>query len=156
MLSKIKTSLLLFALALITHSSGKTHILSLDAEGQLGVVQMFIVDYFERAAYDYARKDLCIDERANGRIAMPELFDVIAGTQSGAIAAAILSVKNNDEAADKYKFYAKDVQKLFQEQGEQLFVVREMPKLLKVILVVIVALIGLGIGKLLGWLIFLK
>ena len=48
------------------------------------------VAYMEKKAYLSARKDFCIEERKDRRIAMYELFDMISGSETGAIIAATL------------------------------------------------------------------
>src|SRR6056300_1336012 len=108
---------------------------------------MHIVDILEQETYAKARELKCLPERESGRIAMGELFDSIAGTQSGAIGAALLSLKNEDGTS---KYYAKDVSALFEEHGEALFSVTVMGGFAKfvwfVIGMAIFGAIGYGIG----------
>ena len=45
------------------------------------------VQYMEMKALFVARRDLCIEPRKSVRITMPELLDMIAGSEIGAIIA---------------------------------------------------------------------
>jgi patatin-like phospholipase/acyl hydrolase len=49
----------------------------------------------EKVAY-YAAHDLYCINRPTEKIAMPELFDLIAGSETGAIIAATLVIPNDD------------------------------------------------------------
>ena len=53
------------------------------------------VSYMEEYAYKVANHDRCIT-RDIERIAMPELFDLIAGSETGAIIASTLVLPNPD------------------------------------------------------------
>lgn len=57
-----------------------------------------MLEYMEMKAYQTAIRDGCMEERASGKIAMPELFDMIAGSETGAIIASTLLLKNDDPA----------------------------------------------------------
>ena len=54
----------------------------------------------ERTAYYEARAKYCIPERESMRIAMPELFDMISGSESGALIAGALIVPANSSLED--------------------------------------------------------
>ena len=71
---------------------------------------MDVVANLEKQAYLYAKEEYCLS-RASDRIAMPELFDYIIGTQSGSIAAAILSIP--DTTGTSAKYFAEDIRELF-------------------------------------------
>lgn len=62
----------------------------------------------EQYAYNVARRDLCIPERESKRIAMPELFDMISGSETGAIIATSLVLPKEDKDRDttNNKFFA--------------------------------------------------
>ena len=55
------------------------------------------ISFLELIAYYSARDNFCIPERESGRIAMPELFDLISGSESGAIIAAALVIPTPEE-----------------------------------------------------------
>jgi hypothetical protein len=53
-----------------------------------------LLGYIENYAYLIAKRDCKISERATGKIAIHELFNMIAGSESGAIIASSLMLKN--------------------------------------------------------------
>jgi hypothetical protein len=55
-----------------------------------------LIGYMENYAYLIAKRDCHIKERTSEKIAMHELFDMIAGSESGAIIASSLMLKNPD------------------------------------------------------------
>jgi orotate phosphoribosyltransferase len=58
------------------------------------------VNFLEIISYYSAREQYCIPERASGKIAMPEIFDMIAGSETGAIIGATLVMPNMDAATN--------------------------------------------------------
>jgi len=67
------------------------------------------VSYMEQYAYTVAKRELCINDRASMRIAMPEMFDLIAGSETGAIIATTLVLPNPDypdSSSQKNKYFA--------------------------------------------------
>ena len=82
-------------ISLALAASTKRHnILSLDSAMYSGFMTASFVDYMEQNAYQQAVRSYCLPERKSGRIAMPELFDSIAGSETGAIIASSLVIKN--------------------------------------------------------------
>ena len=77
-------------------SAKKFNILSLDGAKYKGYMTASFVEYIERNAYSTAVRDYCLPARASEKIAMPELFDLIAGSETGAIIASTLVLPNND------------------------------------------------------------
>ena len=59
------------------------------------------IDYMEHVAYQEARSQFCIPERESMRIAMPELFDLITGSETGALIGGTLVIPANSTNADK-------------------------------------------------------
>ena len=84
---------ILFALNV---AQAKYWILSLDSATYAGLMTAEFVSFMEKKAYLIARRAGCIDERTDERVAMPELFDMIAGSETGAIIATSLVVPNDD------------------------------------------------------------
>ena len=80
-------------------TAARYNILSLDSAKYEGYMTARFVDYMEQYAYIAAIRDRCIPPRDSGRVAMPELFDMIAGSETGAIIASSLAVKNPDASA---------------------------------------------------------
>jgi len=56
------------------------------------------VNFLELIAYYSAREQYCIPERESQRVAMPEIFDMIAGSETGAMIGATLVIPNDDPA----------------------------------------------------------
>ena len=73
------------------------------------------ITYLEQIAYEKARVDYCIPERASKKIAMPELFDMIAGSDTGAIVGSVLVLPNKGEnkAEQENRYFAEDASALF-------------------------------------------
>jgi patatin-like phospholipase/acyl hydrolase len=76
------------------------NILSLEGQLYKGYLTAGMIDFIEKKAYLDALRDSCIQPRQIQRIAISELFDMIAGSETGAIIAASLALKNNDEATN--------------------------------------------------------
>ena len=79
-----------------TVSSTRYSILSLDSAKYKGYMTASFVDYMERYAYEAAVRDYCLPPRESERLAMPELFDMIAGSETGAIIATSLVIPTSD------------------------------------------------------------
>lgn len=104
----------------------------------------------EIKAYNEARNKFCIPERKNGRVSMTELFDMIAGSETGAIIGAALNIK--DENTGKSKFYANDLMKWFEANSDTLYRDSQMPVILKIAICVvfigvICTLVFLGVDR---------
>lgn len=78
--------------------AARYNILSLDSARYKGLMTTKMLEYMEKYAYQTAIRDECMEERASGKIAMPELFDMIAGSETGAIIASSLLIKNDNPA----------------------------------------------------------
>ena len=89
----------------------------------------------EKKAYLTARKDFCIEQRKDKRIAMYELFDMISGSETGAIIAATLvsPLEKNEKSSDglKNKYWATKAASFFKENVDLLYVDTKMPESLK-------------------------
>jgi patatin-like phospholipase/acyl hydrolase len=91
------TSMLSFATAA---EVPRYNILSLDGAKYKGYMTATFVEYMERNAYTAARRDYCLPKRDSRKVAMPELFDLIAGSETGAIIASTLVLPNLDAATN--------------------------------------------------------
>ena len=77
----------------------------------------------ETSAYQIARDDFCIAERANGIVSVTELYDYIIGTQSGAISGAMLALKDDNG----YPMYnSTDVNEFYKTEGINLFIIEDV------------------------------
>jgi hypothetical protein len=120
------------------------NILSLDSAYYRGYMTANFTSYLEQKSYFVARRDKCIPEREDERISMTELFDVIAGSETGAIIAATLVVPNDDpETKDKvkYKYDSRKAIEFFDTNVDVLYTDYKMPIFVKLLCTVV--LIGL-------------
>jgi patatin-like phospholipase/acyl hydrolase len=85
-----------------------------------------------------ARREYCIPQRDSERIAMTELFDLIAGSETGAIIASTLVLPNDDKTStQKNKYFASTSQEWFKANVDTLYKDRQMPVILKVVITVL-------------------
>jgi patatin-like phospholipase/acyl hydrolase len=84
---------LIFLLSVI---EAKYRILSLDSATYSGLMTAEFVSFMEKKAYLIARATKCLTKRDDERVAMHELFDMIAGSETGAIIASSLIVPHDD------------------------------------------------------------
>ena len=70
------------------------NILVLESAGPMGFMTAEFLNFMEKFAYYTAREMYCIPERDAGKVAMPELFDMISGSETGALIGGILTVPN--------------------------------------------------------------
>lgn len=100
----------------------KFNILSLSSAEYNGYMTASFVQYLERLAYFEAEEQYCI-KRDNQRIAMPELFDVIAGTETGAIIGASLVIPGDENLV---RNYANESMEFFKLHSSDLYVAQEL------------------------------
>lgn len=107
----------------------KYNVLSLESVNYRGFMTSEFIGFLELLAYYSARDNYCIPERESGRIAMPELFDLISGSETGAIIAAALNVPTEDKTnKDAFgntqinKFFANTTSDLFRVSAKKLYV----------------------------------
>ena len=78
----------------------KYNILSLTQASQYGYMTARFISYLEKKSYYIAKDKGCkIPERHDNepRLAMTEIFDMIAGTDTGAIIAGAIAVRKDDK-----------------------------------------------------------
>lgn len=73
------------------------NILSLESAKEKGLVTSLFVEYLESRAYFLARGQYCIAPRTAERVSMAELFDTVAGSETGALIASNLLLPNEDD-----------------------------------------------------------
>jgi hypothetical protein len=80
----------------------------LEAAGPNAIMTSRFIEFLENLAYFEAKKLVCIDDRPSKKIAMPELFDMIAGSDTGAIIGATISIENTDKTSTQMNKYFAD------------------------------------------------
>ena len=101
----------------------KYRILSLDSATYSGLMTAEFVSFMEKKAYLIARNNKCLTERPDERIAMHELFDMIAGSETGAIIASTLVVPHDDPSSkQKNKYFANKAVEFFMENTDTLYI----------------------------------
>lgn len=107
--------LLLLATSCITAEAAtnkRYNVLSIGSKQYYGLLTARFIDYMEKKAYFIAKSNDCLvnDEREHQKIAMTELFDYVTGSDTGAIIAGTLLIKNNDPESmakgQKNKYWA--------------------------------------------------
>ena len=88
--------MIVFSLLLAVGFTKDYNILSLDGASYKAYMTATFTGFLEKKAYFIARRDRCIKERPEERISMTEIFDMIAGSETGAIIASALVVPNKD------------------------------------------------------------
>jgi len=108
---------------LLSAVEAKYRILSLDSATYSGLMTAEFVSFMEKKAYLIARSLKCLTERESERIAMHELFDMIAGSETGAIIASSLVVPHDDATSpQKNKYWATKSVDFFMENTDTFYV----------------------------------
>jgi hypothetical protein len=71
----------------------------------------------EKRAYYLAREFKCYDQKASQRIHMSELFDMIAGSESGAIIASTIGGPKKKSATEAVNFFNETVEGVYAERS---------------------------------------
>jgi hypothetical protein len=96
MKKKFASILLLVKTCSCTETEPVKNILSLDAASYKAYLTATFIDYMEDKSYEIATRDSCIEPRSKQKVAMHEMFDMIAGSETGAVIASSLLVPNDD------------------------------------------------------------
>lgn len=96
------------------------NILSIESGDFSAIIHAMFIDYLEEHAYVVAKRDktckLGEDEERDKKIPAYKMFDFIAGSETGAIIASMLSIKNTDtKSGKKNAHYADSAVKFFLE-----------------------------------------
>ena len=83
-------------------------------------MQAGLVSFLEQKAYDVAVRDECIEPRDIDRISMTELFDMISGSETGAIIATSLVIPQDDDPT-KNKYFSTEAVKFFNKNLDILY-----------------------------------
>lgn len=93
---RMKLLTIVFSLLVAMGSTKDYNILSLGGASYKGYMTAYFTSFLEKKAYFIARRDRCIKPRDEERVSMNEVFDMIAGSETGAIiASALLVPKDN-------------------------------------------------------------
>lgn len=103
-LSLLGVLLMVTTLTLVVEGKGggRYNVLSIGSRHYYGLLTARFIDYMEMKAYLIAKSNNCYlteAEIANEKIAMTELFDYIAGSDTGAIIAGTMLIKNDDQTS---------------------------------------------------------
>lgn len=114
------------------------NILSLDSARYKGYLTASFLEHIEQQSYNIAVDYQCIKEkRASEKIAMPELFDMITGSETGAIIATSLVIPNDDPSTNKTqdnKFFSEKTKDFFERNVDTLYHDIHMPLALKMVI----------------------
>ena len=108
------------------------NILVLEAATYMGLMTSEFINFMEQQAY-YSARSYCNNDtnpnyfphRDSERIAMPEIFDMISGSETGAIIASSLVLPNDDPETNKIqpnKYFAGEASKFFYKYSSELYV----------------------------------
>jgi len=116
---------MLMAAGLMPAEAKNYNILSLDGSGEGGILTAEMVSYMEKRAYriaeQYAKaKTFCFPANGDHRIPMHKLFDMVAGSETGAIIAAILA-QPKEKGSKEAKFNASRSIDYFEANTNELY-----------------------------------
>lgn len=134
-----------------TDNNARYNILSLDSAIYSGQMTAKFISYMELNAYSVARQKYNIPPRDSQRISMTELFDLIAGSETGAIIGANLAIPNDDpdtKATQKNKYFADHSVDFFEKNQQALYHDAKTPVVTKIIVIAI--LVGIASGLVYG------
>jgi hypothetical protein len=106
----------------------------------MGFMTAEFINYMEKMAYYSAREQYCITERPDEKVAMPELFDMIAGSETGALIGSILVQPNEDistNATQVNKYWASYASSMFWDESGKLYVDQDMPFFIRLLILCI-------------------
>ena len=122
----LKSTVMIMLAAIPGYTLGANYnILSLDGAGEGGILTAEMVNYMELRAYRIAevytkQKIFCYPKNAEHRVAMYELFDMVAGSETGAIIAGILaepkevgSKEGKNTAANAVEYFRDNTDELY-------------------------------------------
>jgi hypothetical protein len=106
------------------------------------------VNFMEKLAYYTAQEIYCMPPRESQKISMVEMFDMIAGSETGAMIGGALVVPNTDPATkDKQinKWFASETNEFFWNEVPKLYVDQQMPLIWKFLVFLLSILIISGL-----------
>jgi len=107
---------------LVATASARYNILSLDGAKYKGYMTAAFVEYMEENAYNSAVRDYCLPARDSRRVAMHEIFDMVTGSETGAIIASTLVLPNTDKTSpQKNMYFATTAREWFEKNTQELY-----------------------------------
>lgn len=109
-------------------STKNYNILSLDSAKYAGLMTADFVSYLEQRSYSIARREkskYCYPKNTEERIHMNELFDMIAGSETGAIIASTLA-QAKDGSSTEPKYYVDTAGDFFKANVDLMYVDGEL------------------------------
>jgi hypothetical protein len=94
----------------------------------MGFMTAEFVNFLEKIAYYSARQQYCIPERESQKVAMPEIFDMISGSETGALIAATLVIPNYNKSSEQInQWFADETSQFFWDNAATIYVDQQMP-----------------------------
>lgn len=136
-------------LGIVSSQSEYYNIISIDGGGIRGLIPASILQKIEKEAYDYAvSKNYKVPEYpgVTGKVAMKDLFDMTAGTSTGSIIAAALSMPATEKDSDgneklsttRPQFWADDIVEIYRNDNDKIFDKNEFNQVYLIIIVLFV------------------
>jgi hypothetical protein len=95
--------------------SNSIAVLAIDGGPQVGMVNAQWIDSLEQEAYKIGTEEFCIPANRHHKVSVSELYDYVAGTQTGSLYASMLTLRHKDDVTPMY--YASDVKEFFTRKG---------------------------------------
>ena len=108
-----------------------------------------VIEYMEDYAYEYGRDKNYIDKNSRKKVPMNKLFNMIAGTSTGGLVTAALSVPR--EKGSNESFYSDTLLDLYVDKGPEIFKKQSINKgllgIITVLCIMFGAILGFKAGK---------
>ena len=91
----MKVTCLIACLAAAVRGNEFYNILSLDGGAMKNVITLVVLEYMETYGYEYALGQGYINASSHPRLPLKDMFQMLAGTSTGGVIAAALSVPSN-------------------------------------------------------------
>jgi hypothetical protein len=122
--------------------------LSIDGGGIRGVIPAVVISYIEDESYRYARSKGYVEPNSREKLAVKDLFDMVAGTSTGGLLTTALVTPTKDDRSEAY--YSDFIINIFEEKGPEIFKAQKINQGLLGIMIVTFIMIGGVLGYKLG------
>lgn len=119
--------------------------MAIEAADYQGLMTANFIEFLEKIAYFSARRQKCIPERASEKVAMPELFDMISGSETGAMIGSTLVIPNDDPKTSSFqinKYFANTMSDFFYDNTSSIYVDQNMPLWLNAVIVIFMVVLA--------------